>query len=55
MITSLGFTYSNHDSTLFVRCMSACQVLLSLYVNDMIIIGDDHNDKDSLKHDFDYY
>ncbi|KAJ9566549.1 hypothetical protein OSB04_002515 [Centaurea solstitialis] len=49
VITSLGFTPSNHDLTLFVRCTGAGQILLSLYVDDMIITGDDHDGIESLK------
>eukprot|EP00257_Ricinus_communis_P021105 XP_015580508.1 uncharacterized protein LOC107262008 [Ricinus communis] len=41
VITSLGFHPSNHDSALFIKCTSAGQILLSLYVDDMIITGDD--------------
>ena len=40
MISSLGFSHSYHDSTRFMKCSSAGFSLLSLYVNDMIIIGD---------------
>ncbi|KAH7571721.1 hypothetical protein JRO89_XS04G0125500 [Xanthoceras sorbifolium] len=37
VITSIGFSSSNHDSALFVKCTNAGRILLSLYVDDMII------------------
>ncbi|XP_016901897.1 uncharacterized mitochondrial protein AtMg00810-like [Cucumis melo] len=40
-ITQLGFTSSTHDSALFSRQTSTSIVLLLLYVDDMIITGDD--------------
>ncbi|KAA0036637.1 putative mitochondrial protein [Cucumis melo var. makuwa] len=40
-ITQLGFTSSSHDSALFTRQTSTGIVLLLLYVDDMIITGDD--------------
>ncbi|KAA0035933.1 putative mitochondrial protein [Cucumis melo var. makuwa] len=40
-ITQLWFTSSSHDSTLFTRQTSSGIVLLLLYVDDMIITGDD--------------
>ena len=49
VITSLGFIPSNHDSALFVKCTSAGRILLSLYVDDMIITGDDYKGIESLK------
>lgn len=42
MIISLSFLHSNNDLVFFIRCMSACDILISLYVNDMIIIGDEY-------------
>eukprot|EP00257_Ricinus_communis_P022470 XP_015582205.1 uncharacterized protein LOC107262225 [Ricinus communis] len=41
VITSLSFHPSNHNSILFVKSTSAGRILLSLYVNDIIIAGDD--------------
>ena len=41
VVASLGFTPSHHDSALFFRCTSAGRILLLLYVDDMIITGDD--------------
>ena len=40
MISSLGFVSSSHDSALFIKCTDAGHIILSLYVDDMIIIGD---------------
>lgn len=42
-ITSLGFQSSPYDSALFVRNSSTGRILLLLYVDDMIITGDDLN------------
>ena len=41
VILSLGIVASSYDSTLFVMCIDACCIILSLYVDDMIIISDD--------------
>ena len=41
VISSFGFVSSSHDSTLFIKCTDADRIILSLYVDDMIIIGDD--------------
>ena len=41
VISSLGFASSSHDSALFVKCTDAGRIILSLYVDDMIITGDD--------------
>ena len=41
VIESLGFHSSPHDSALFIRCSRQGRILLSLYVDDMIITGDD--------------
>lgn len=54
LITSLSFKPSNCDSALFVRCTSVGRIIISLYVDDMIITGDDHDDMGSLKCDLDH-
>ena len=41
VLTSLSFNPSHHNPILFLKCASTGRILLSLYVNDMIIIGDD--------------
>ena len=41
VITFLSFHSSHHNPMLFLKCASSGCILLSLYVNDMIIMGDD--------------
>ena len=41
MISSLGFATTSYDFTLFVKCTDANCIILSLYVDDMIITSDD--------------
>jgi len=41
MISSLGFVFKSHDSDLFVKYTNACHIILSLYIDDMIITDDD--------------
>ena len=40
-ISRLGYTTSHYDSILFLRRTNKCIILLLLYVDDMIITGDD--------------
>ena len=40
-ISRLGYMTSHYDSTLFLHRTNKCTILLLLYVDDMIIIGDD--------------
>jgi hypothetical protein len=41
VIFSLGFVSSSHDSALFVKCTDTSCIILSLYIDDMIITGDE--------------
>ena len=44
MISSLDFVSSSHDSALFIKCTDAGRIILFLYVDDMIITGDNIDD-----------
>jgi hypothetical protein len=41
IIAQIGFVSSPYDSTLFIRQFDTGLILLLLYVDDMIITGDD--------------
>ena len=44
VISSLGFVCSSHDSALFIKCTNTGCIILSLYVDDIIITSDDIDD-----------
>ena len=50
VVAQQGFTSSPHDTTLFVQRSSAGITLILLYVDDMIITGDDSAGIHSLQH-----
>jgi hypothetical protein len=41
VISSLGFVSNSHDSALFIKNTDVGRIILFLYVDDMIITGDD--------------
>jgi len=49
VISSLGFVSSSHDSALFIKCIDVGRIILSLYIDDMIITSDNINDISVLK------
>jgi hypothetical protein len=32
---------NSHDSTLFIKCNDTCRIIIFLYIDDIIITGDD--------------
>ena len=49
IISRLGYMASYYDSALFLRCTDKDPILLLLYVDDMIIIGDNLSGIQELK------
>ena len=43
IVHQFGFLSSSHDTALFIRRSNKVMILLLLYVDDMIITGDDHS------------
>jgi hypothetical protein len=43
VISSLEFVSNSHDSAFFVKCINIGCIILSLYIDDMIITSDDIN------------
>jgi hypothetical protein len=41
VILSLRFVSSGHDFDLFIKCTDAGRIIMSLYVDDIIITSDD--------------
>lgn len=41
IIISLGFSSSDNDQALFVKCVTTCHIFISLPIDDMIITGND--------------
>jgi len=49
MISSLVFVFSCHDSTLFIKCTNTGHIIMSLYIDYMIITSDDNDGISVLK------
>jgi hypothetical protein len=49
VISSLRIVSSTHDSALFIKCTDVGRIIMSLYIDDMNIIGDDINGISVLK------
>jgi hypothetical protein len=41
MISSFKFIFGSYDSVLFIKCIDTGRIIMFLYVDDMIITGDD--------------
>lgn len=50
-LTSLGLYPNHHDPILILKCTIPCHITFSLYIDDMIIVGDDVDEMIVLKSD----